>query len=74
LLYLLAAYVVIASAIALLGYAEARPSYLGIAILAAAAIIHALAGRGEAATVPQPREAQRCARMRAESALCATSP
>src|SRR5690348_17238923 len=39
LLYGLAVYVVTASGLALLGYAEARPSYLGIAILAAAAMI-----------------------------------
>jgi divalent metal cation (Fe/Co/Zn/Cd) transporter len=39
LLYGLAVYVVAASGLALLGYAEARPSFLGITILAAAAMI-----------------------------------
>jgi divalent metal cation (Fe/Co/Zn/Cd) transporter len=39
LLYLLAVYVVVAAAANLLGYGEARPSYLGMAILAMAALI-----------------------------------
>jgi divalent metal cation (Fe/Co/Zn/Cd) transporter len=39
LLSLLAAYVVAASALTLLGYSEPKPTYLGIAILMAAAVI-----------------------------------
>jgi divalent metal cation (Fe/Co/Zn/Cd) transporter len=39
LLFLLAAYVVAASVIALLGYSESKPTFLGIAILIAAAAI-----------------------------------
>ena len=39
LLFVLAAYVVAASALALLGYSEPKPTYLGIAILIAAAAI-----------------------------------
>ncbi len=39
LLFVLAAYVVVASAITLLGYNEPRPTYLGIAILIAAIVI-----------------------------------
>ncbi|HZE26886.1 MAG TPA: cation transporter [Terriglobales bacterium] len=70
LLYLLAAYVVIASAIALLGYAEARPSYLGIAILAAAAIIMPwLAGEKRRLSAATGSAALRADA--AESALCA---
>jgi divalent metal cation (Fe/Co/Zn/Cd) transporter len=39
LLFVLAAYVVVASALTLLGYSEPKPTYLGIAILIAAAVI-----------------------------------
>ena len=39
LLFLLAAYVLVISALSLLGYAEARPTYSGIALLAAAIVI-----------------------------------
>lgn len=39
LLFLLAAYVLVISALALLGYTEARPTYWGIAILAAAIVV-----------------------------------
>lgn len=39
LLVLLAAYVVLASALTLLGYNQARPTYLGIALLAAAILV-----------------------------------
>jgi divalent metal cation (Fe/Co/Zn/Cd) transporter len=39
LLFALAAYVAVASALTLLGYSEARPAYLGIAILLAAVFV-----------------------------------
>jgi divalent metal cation (Fe/Co/Zn/Cd) transporter len=39
LLFVLAAYVVMASAVSLLGYSKPKPSYLGMAVLMAAAII-----------------------------------
>lgn len=39
LLFVLAVYVIVASAVALLGYREARPSLLGIALLSTAAIV-----------------------------------
>jgi divalent metal cation (Fe/Co/Zn/Cd) transporter len=39
LLFLLAAYIVVASILTLLGYSEPRPTYLGVAILLAAASI-----------------------------------
>ncbi len=39
LLFVLAAYVVLASAMSLLGYSEPKPSYLGMAVLVGAALI-----------------------------------
>jgi len=70
LLYALAAYVVVAAAVTLLGYSEARPTYLGIAILAAAAMIMPWLAREKrrlsAATGSAALRADA-----AESALCA---
>jgi divalent metal cation (Fe/Co/Zn/Cd) transporter len=70
LLYLLAVYVGVAAATNLLGYAEARPSYLGIGILAAAALVMPWLAREKrrlsAATGSAALRADA-----AESALCA---
>lgn len=70
LLYLLAVYVVVAVAMSLLGYGEARPSYLGIVILAAAALMMPWLAREKrrlsAATGSAALRADA-----AESALCA---
>jgi divalent metal cation (Fe/Co/Zn/Cd) transporter len=70
LLYLLAVYVVAAAAMSLLGYGEARPSYLGIGILAAAALVMPWLAREKrrlsAATGSAALRADA-----AESALCA---
>jgi len=70
LLYLLAVYVVAAAALNLLGYGEARPSYWGIGILAAAALMMPWLAREKrrlsAATGSAALRADA-----AESALCA---
>jgi divalent metal cation (Fe/Co/Zn/Cd) transporter len=70
LLYLLAAYVVVASAVTLLGYSDARPTYVGIAILAAAAMMMPwLAGEKRRLSAETGSAALRADA--AESALCA---
>ena len=70
LLFLLAAYVVVASALSLLGYIEPRPSLLGIAILTAAALIMpALAREKRRLSALTASAALRADA--AESALCA---
>ena len=67
---LLAAYVVLASAMALLGYSEPRPSYLGIAVLVGAAfIMPALAKEKRRLSAMTGSAALRADA--AESALCA---
>jgi divalent metal cation (Fe/Co/Zn/Cd) transporter len=70
LLYLLAIYVVAAAALNLLGHGEARPSYLGMGILAAAALVMPWLAREKrrlsAATGSAALRADA-----AESALCA---
>lgn len=70
LLVALAAYVVLASALSLLGYVEPRPSFLGIAILTAAALIMpALAREKRRLSALTSSAALRADA--AESALCA---
>src|SRR4029077_17031279 len=70
LVYLLAVYVVLAAVMNLLGYGETRPSYLGIGILAAAAVMMPWLAREKrrlsAATGSAALRADA-----AESALCA---
>jgi hypothetical protein len=51
LLFLLSAYVLVASILTLLGYAEPKPTYLGIGILIAALLIMPVAGQGKAQTL-----------------------
>ena len=70
LLVLLAAYVIVVSALTLLGYNEARPSYLGMAILAAAVVVMPWLAREKR----RLSSATKSAALRAdaaESALCA---
>jgi divalent metal cation (Fe/Co/Zn/Cd) transporter len=70
LLYALAAYVVVVSAVTLLGYSKPKPTYLGIAILmAAAAIMPWLAKEKRRLSVDAGSAALRADA--AESALCA---
>ncbi len=45
LLFMLAAYVILASAMSLLGYSEPKPSYLGMAVLVGAAVIMPMLAR-----------------------------
>ena len=70
LLFALIAYVVLASAMSLLGYSEPRPSYLGIAVLVGAAIIMPVLAKekrrlsaltGSAALRADPAESVLCA-------------
>lgn len=70
LLLVLAAYVAIASALTLLGYNEARPTYLGIAILVAAAIFMPWLARAKRRLSATTGSAALRADA-AESALCA---
>jgi divalent metal cation (Fe/Co/Zn/Cd) transporter len=70
LLFVLAAYVVVVSAVTLRGYSEPKPTYLGIAILiAAAAIMPLLAKEKRRLSVATGSAALRADA--AESALCA---
>jgi divalent metal cation (Fe/Co/Zn/Cd) transporter len=70
LLFLLAAYVLVISLLALLGYKEARPTYLGITILAAAIVIMPWLAREKRRLSFQTGSAALRADA-AESALCA---
>jgi divalent metal cation (Fe/Co/Zn/Cd) transporter len=70
LLVVLAAYVVVASALTLLGYNEARPTYLGIAILVAAAVFMPWLARAKRRLSATTGSAALRADA-AESALCA---
>jgi divalent metal cation (Fe/Co/Zn/Cd) transporter len=70
LLFALAAYVVLASAMSLLGYNEPKPSYLGMAVLVGAAIIMPLLAREKRRLSALTGSAALRADA-AESALCA---
>jgi uncharacterized membrane protein len=73
LLFVLAAYVVAASALTLLGYSELKPSYLGIAILiAAAAVMPWLAKETEA--LLRYRQCRVESRFRSISLVCLPFP
>jgi divalent metal cation (Fe/Co/Zn/Cd) transporter len=70
LLFVLAAFVIAASAMALLGYSEPKPSYMGIAILTAAAAVMPWLAREKRKLSAITRSAALKADA-AESALCA---
>lgn len=70
LLFLLAAYVIAVSALTLLGYNEARPSYLGMAILIAAVVVMPWLAREKRKLSSVTKSAALRADA-AESALCA---
>jgi len=70
LLFVLAAYVVLASAMSLLGYNEAKPSYLGMAVLVGAALIMPVLAKEKRRLSAQTGSAALRADA-AESALCA---
>ena len=67
LLFVLAAYVVLASAMSMLGYNEEKPSYLGMAVLVGGSAYHASACQGKAASISPDRQCcseSRCCRVR----------
>jgi len=70
LLFVLAAYVVLASAMSLLGYNEEKPSYLGMAVLVGAALIMPVLAKEKRRLSAQTGSAALRADA-AESALCA---
>ena len=70
LLFVLAAYVVAASALTLLGYGEPKPTYLGIAILIAAAAIMPWLAKEKTGTLLRYRQCRVESRFRSISLVC----
>ena len=70
LLFGLAAYIAVTSVTSLLGYSEPKPTFLGIAILVAAAARHAVACEREAAAVRSYRQCCAEGGRRSVGAVC----